>query len=100
MRPCKKCANEKTCRYCGIETSGCPHYLPAENNWIPVTKGLPEESGKYLATGCNGFIHLLGYSSKHKLFNSHDSFSSDDAHKNAISVLAWMPLPEPYNPED
>lgn len=57
-------------------------------NWIPVTKALPAESGEYLATLWSGCVIILNYSTQHKAFNT--CFDND------VPVIAWMPLPEPY----
>lgn len=57
-------------------------------NWIPVSKALPKESGEYLVTMPYGFVIILNYSTKHKAFNTD--------FENNIPVIAWMPLPEPY----
>lgn len=68
-------------------------------NWIPVSERLPEKSGLYLVTyrewdlwkGTWGISHIriLSYWIDLKRWNI----------KSPVDVRAWMPLPEPYQPE-
>lgn len=53
--------------------------------WIPVTERLPEEDGMYLISHQNGKVFL-------------DKWVGYDGWENFISVKAWMPLPEAYQP--
>lgn len=66
-------------------------------NWIPVAERLPEENGRYLVSfrewdvtewGVSR-IRILSYWIDLKMWNI----------KSPIDVQAWMPLPEPYQPE-
>ena len=50
--------------------------------WIPVSERLPEKNGEYLITGRQGAVNKRRYHDGHWYGN--------------WSVLAWMPLPEPY----
>lgn len=54
----------------------------AEPCWIPVSERLPEKNGEYLITGRQGAVNKRRYHDGHWYGN--------------WSVLAWMPLPEPY----
>ena len=53
--------------------------------WIPVSERLPEKNGEYLITGRQGAVNKRRYHDGHWYGN--------------WSVLAWMPLPEPYKAE-
>lgn len=59
--------------------------LDAIPKWIPVTEGLPEESGLYQVTDMQG--NVVRY-----VFNV--SEGSEEYWRRCVK--AWMPLPEPY----
>lgn len=65
-----------------------------KQEWISVDERLPEESGIYLVVSNLGNRLILDYSARHKLFNSFDSYSTEQAKGFAIAVTHWMPLPE------
>ena len=69
--------------------------MPRVGEWIPCSERLPEESGKYLGQRPYGDIIDIEFSKKHQKWNAHDSRPP----KYAIEVIAWMPLPEPYEKE-
>ena len=59
------------------------------NKWIPIGKALPKENENVLATAFLGkgkTIIVTDYSKEHK-------------HWKDGTILAWMPLPEPYEEE-
>lgn len=56
--------------------------------WIPVTERLPEENGSYLACTVDGYITALWY-------DREMGWLIKD-----ITIVAWMPLPEPYTGKD
>lgn len=62
-----------------------PTAEPRTGKWIPVTKRLPEESGKYLVTVSNGNVYAGTFSAFEKRFS--------------CAAIAWMPLPAPYEEE-
>ena len=84
-------------------------YLPtvSEQRWIPVTGRLPEVGENVLV-----FIHYAGEPEFIEFFPPHDGITIShwtgvknhnipkfgDLGENS-TVLAWMPLPEPYRPE-
>lgn len=51
-------------------------------HWIPVTERLPKNDEKVLVTVKNGEVLFGNYHGKHWAYGS--------------KVVAWMPLPEPY----
>lgn len=59
--------------------------IKREQRWIPVSERLPEKNGEYLITGRQGAVNKRRYHDGHWYGN--------------WSVLAWMPLPEPYRAE-
>lgn len=73
--------------------------MTVESNWIPVSKRLPKESGKYLVT--HGGTYLIGidfYSTEEdakRIFEEPEEYSG----WRSNNVIAWMPSPEPYEAE-
>lgn len=82
---------------CGLETAhDLIEELPSaqsEQRWIPCSERLPETSGSYLVSGMweSGRVAVgdCEYSSYDGYFNTAWNFD----------VLAWMPLPKPYEAE-
>lgn len=74
--------------------------LPSESEWIPCSERLPEEEGWYLVTIQNdktrkrrteNDLFAIGIAEAHK----HTPYKfCKDGHRQ--TVIAWMPLPEPY----
>ena len=64
--------------------------VEAEPVWIPCSERLPEDFGEYLVTK-----KAIGWNCEE--YNSIDIayFDNEGFHK-ATKVLAWRPLPEPY----
>ena len=54
-----------------------------QQRWIPVGERLPEIAGWYLTTGKDGEVYIDYW----------------DWYRFRASVIAWMPLPEPYKEE-
>ncbi len=60
--------------------------------WRLSEEQLPEESGSYICiTGV--MIQHIHYSSKHKMFNCHDTDTPEEAKRTSIYVHAWAPMP-------
>ena len=58
-------------------------------HWIPCSERLPEEGGEYLVTDVSGGAATV----------TETYFITDcegEGHWGALDVIAWMPLPEPY----
>ena len=81
------------------------------NKWIPVNERLPEEYGEYLITwttsqskrpfiGISEGEETLEYDHEHNRFKF--KWLLDDYIKvyPNVEVIAWMPLPEPYEPQE
>ena len=57
--------------------------------WIPCSERLPEDDGEYLVTDASGGAATV----------TETYFITDcdgEGHWGALDVIAWMPLPEPY----
>lgn len=83
--------------------------LEEQTKWIPCSERLPEESSRYLVTrglkACNNLwnrVYIVNYSDlmglcKEKIWWNGNVGKSD--FEKYDDVLAWMPLPKPYNAE-
>lgn len=65
------------------------------DDWTPVTEGLPEEEGYYLVTKGSAAFNRGSH------FIDTDFFFNPDAggYFESDNVLAWRPLPEPWRGE-
>lgn len=57
-----------------------------QGQWIPCSERLPEKDGYYLTTTMYRQVYR-------------DYWNGDNFDRTEM-VIAWMPLPEPYNPND
>ena len=95
---------EATCKkFKDVPTSGIygEHRLVLDlleqTEWIPVSERLPEESGNYLVTYC--------YQDKIETqeavyFEDEDKWFDITDIEISLAVIAWMPKPEPYEPQE
>ena len=60
--------------------------IDAEPHWIPCSERLPEKDGYYLTTTCYRQVYC--------------DFWNEDHFDRTEAVIAWMPLPEPYEVEE
>lgn len=80
-----------------------PTIEPKRGEWIPCSERLPSENGDYLVTLENGVVKILGYSTTQRttypkgFYHIKDGFSWRQMQN---PVVAWMPLPEPYDSAD
>ena len=58
------------------------------NNWTPVSKEMPKEADWYVVTRIHG---RTGRRFVDKAF-----YSVNDQEFNELNVIAWQPMPEPY----
>ena len=65
------------------------------SGWIPCSERLPEEEDYYLVTKEDD----IAYSIDIALWNPHYHWSNNGFHK-ADKVIAWQPLPEPYQQKE
>ena len=60
--------------------------IDAEPHWIPCSERFPEKDGYYLTTTCYRQVYC--------------DFWNEDHFDRTEAVIAWMPLPEPYEVEE
>lgn len=90
---CEKCieydTEEHCCqKFCKVSIDTIQEMKEEYNNgWIPCSERLPEENGWYLVTNTLGVVQQQYWGARHwyKLKNE--------------AVVAWMPLPAPYQPK-
>ena len=70
--------------------------LPAiqPERWIPCSERLPEESGLYIVTNVGRWVEPVGT----RYYNIRADGGFWSGHPGN-TVVAWMPLPEPYKEE-
>lgn len=69
---------------------------PKVGHWIPVSERLPEESGRYLISVLDGVgrrTTVAPYQPRYKAWTMTGRMAY-------WKVIAWMPLPEPYEPQE
>lgn len=68
----------------------------ADMKWIPITEGPPKKDGWYLVTTYSSrgerMVMISIYHSIPKIF--------EDFMSIPLNVLAWIPYPEPYDPNN
>ena len=76
--------------------------IEVKQDWIPVSEMLPEESGQYLITV--KYKHVDNYED---IYAEHGEWNGSKwdmfmfGHCGEVeSILAWMPLPKPYDPQE
>ena len=73
-------------------TVGVPH-----GEWIPCSERLPDKSGKYIVTEKHFSIDDAKHNGWYQTVVDEAIFSNDKwGRAKFIEVLAWMPLPDPY----
>lgn len=109
--PCEKAVSVQDCIN-AIENTDCelspqawkeittsimslPPVTPAQR-WIHVSERLPEENGFYLAT-CDG--EICGENEPFTGLAEYENGKWVDDEEDYQCVLAWMPLPKPYQEE-
>lgn len=64
-------------------------------NWVLCSERLPKESDEYYTFGSGLGVYPLSYSAKHKLWNTRDRKTRDEALETAIyEVTHWCEKPE------
>lgn len=68
---------------------------PKVGEWIPVSEGLPEESGTYIVNAIENCIVHVTFAKWMKRMKKWNLTGS----RSYWKVTAWRPLPEPYKGE-
>jgi hypothetical protein len=87
IKSCKECADEH------IQLAGWLielKQLREQTRWIPCSEKMPEEMGTYMTT--------IDYG-EHGLVAGQRYYYGKGLKWNDECVIAWMPLPEPYEAE-
>ena len=92
--------NEYTSRekleFINLELDGLKHIpsvTPQEPRWIPTSERLPEEDGEYYTT-------IYDTDEDYLYMDIAELEDGIWQYKDYIKVLAWMPLPKPYEPQE
>jgi hypothetical protein len=67
--------------------------LEQEPRWIPTSERLPEEDGEYYAT-------IYDTDENYQYMDIAELEDGIWQYKDYVKVLAWMPLPKPYEPQE
>lgn len=78
----------------------------AEPKWIPVSERLPESCGMYIVTrkiyDCPDTAPII--MSDESWFDGQNTWHNDNRinheRRYLFDVIAWMPLPKPYEPKE
>ena len=70
--------------------------IEPKQEWIPCEERLPEESGMYLCTCNDGYDNRTTFVKYQKRFSRWDLAGT----RSYWEVIAWMPLPEPYQTKE
>ena len=92
----KKLTNEDTINgLCGAVAVlfDLPPVTPQEPRWIPTSERLPDEDGEYYAT-------VYDTDENYKYMDIAEFEDGIWQYKDYVKVLAWMPLPKPYKPQE
>lgn len=64
--------------------------------WFPCAKYIPKKYGRYLACTDKNAIHILYWDVDLAKWITPDGKDVIPERKNGMKVVAWMPLPKPY----
>ena len=67
------------------------------NGWIPVSEKLPEDYETYLVTNVDSFGQRHTYKGWYGV--EHKIWHMEGNSERKMNVVAWQPLPKPYQPK-
>jgi hypothetical protein len=70
------------------------------DRWIPVSERLPEYSDNYLVFVDDGYIDIGVYHSDKEEWSLCDAHGFYWAKDKRVGIIAWKPLPKPYESEE
>lgn len=93
-------AEEKGCKH----SAGKDNNVPTNDGWIPVDERLPEDDStkRYIVTDTDGHVWSsiwYGYAEEENKTPCFYCWDDDMWQCYKPDVIAWRPLPEPYQPE-
>lgn len=85
-------------------------YTQPEQKWIPVSERLPDERKDCIVTFKDGYVDTMCYAPDLYRVDEYDfyakkgkagwyDYDSEWGYYSRDDVVAWMPLPEPYDAE-
>lgn len=97
---------EDPCKNCVIQQIMNEYAEIKEDDWIPCSKKMPKEDGRYLVTFKHDTeVYLVGYGTcqrtvfRHPIGHGWYNLQTADYYAED-SIIAWRPLPEPYKEND
>lgn len=94
----KECCRNNLTEWCeewGFTVEDFKRFMECEQSWIPCSDNMPDEGDCVLATTTRGEVWTLEY-----VFDGEEMVWDCGACTIPIDkVIAWMPLPKPYEEE-
>ena len=91
-----KLANQLVEKIKGKDTN-----VPSNNGWIPCSERLPDKEVDVLVCFSNDMDCVIAYRTKMMNANLNDVWvNSSTAYIISSDVIAWQPLPAPYQPKE
>lgn len=96
--------SEKNCNTCGqkcaIKYHGCSNWIPMQSGWIPVSERLPKPN-EYVGNVCRYCLIQNKYGDMMVARWDGQGWEQMYQYGEYIEdeVIAWMPLPKPYEPQ-
>ena len=82
-----------------VTALGYKHDKTAQQ-WIPCSERLPEYGKDVLCITKLGTMYVASYEEHIAPCSNEKGWITSDFIRHRPYVIAWMPLPEPYNPDD
>lgn len=69
-----------------------------QTTWIPCSERLPEDPDKFVLIKCNGNYKNITFDEAVQMatYEKQEGWILDGYEEAEVEVVAWMPLPEPY----